>query len=246
MKHKLLIFDLDGTILNTLEDLSDSVNYSLKLNQLATHTIDEVKMMIGNGIKCLIKRAIPKEASLELYQKVYDDFVEYYTNHCTDKTKPYNNIKECLQKLKENELILCVNTNKNENMAKKMCDYFFPNIFSVIVGSKEGTRPKPQTDGVKEILKSLEQYNGLNKLSTQVCFSKKNKTPSWYSGKCLKKYNDSVVYVGDTEVDIQTGKNAGINTIGVSWGFRDKNFLEHYGATKVVDTPDELFKYIVE
>lgn len=217
MKYKLGIFDLDGTLLNSLDDIASSCNYALRENNLPEHTTDEVRFMVGNGILKLIQRAVPENSDEQTVQKVYQIFLDHYHKHCVEKTKPYNGIVECLKALKKDGLLLAVNTNKVETASIDLCNQFFPGIFDYVCGSKEGIRPKPATDGVMEILRNLNLDEHI-----------------------------PAVFIGDSDVDIQTGKNAGFDTIGVDWGFRGKDFLMKNGAGVVAMTLEELYKIIAE
>lgn len=214
MKYDLVIFDLDGTILDTLDDITNSCNVALKKNGLPLHTKEEVRFMVGNGIPKLIQRAIPENAGAEIQEKVLNDFLEDYHQHASENTKPYEGMSRCLENLKKLGLKLAVNTNKVEDASVDLCNRFYPGIFDYVAGNTPDRKPKPATDGVDFIIKS--------------------------SG-CK-----SAVYVGDSDVDIQTGIKAGIDAIGVDWGFRGKDFLIKNGAKQVAMTPEELYKLIAE
>jgi phosphoglycolate phosphatase len=217
MKYKLVIFDMDGTILNTLEDLTDSVNYSMEKMNFPKHTLDEVRNFVGNGIAKLIERSLPKNTEKSIYEVALSEFTKYYKTHSAIKTAPYDGIKELLKKLKENGVITAVNTNKIESAAIDLCDDYFPALFDIIIGNKKDVPPKPAPDGIYEIIEKASEL--------------KNE-------KIQKK---DIAYVGDSDVDLKTGINAGVNVIGVNWGFRGKDFLLKNGAQTVVMNTQELF-----
>lgn len=212
MKYKLAIFDLDGTILNTLDDLADSCNHVLEEFNFPTYSTEKIKYFVGNGVPKLIERAVPDGIRNPDYEKVLKRFIEYYEKNSSIKTRPYDGITDLLNKLKQNNVLLAVNTNKIEEAAVILCNKYFPGIFSFISGGKKQHKPKPSVDGFNEI------FSKTNGISLNEC-----------------------VHIGDSDVDIHTGQNAGIDAIGVSWGFRGKDFLLANGAKSVVDNCDELF-----
>lgn len=214
MKYDLMIFDLDGTILNTLDDLADSCNEILKRNHFPVHTNEEIKYMVGNGIPKLIERALPTAVTKEEYQKVLKEFIDYYETHSAIKTAPYPQMVETLTALKQKGIKLAVNTNKLHEAAVELCKHYFPGIFDVISGGRLGQEPKPAPIGVNFIL----EKTGIPK--------------------------NRAVFVGDSDVDIQTGKNSGIDAIGVAWGFRGEAFLREKGATNIVKICTELLSSI--
>lgn len=215
MKYKLAIFDLDGTILDTLQDLTDSTNYVLNTNGYPIHTIDEVRRYVGNGIYLLIKRALPKGTDEKEIQRLFEQFVSYYKDHCAIKTKPYEGIKDLLVSLKEKGIKRAVVSNKGDFAVKILIDKYFPDLFEISVGQKDGVRKKPYPDSVNEILKELD---------------------------CK---NQDAVYIGDSEVDIQTAMNANMECISVSYGFRSKDFLKENKARLIVDDVKGLYKELL-
>lgn len=215
MRYRLVIFDLDGTILNTIDDLSDSMNFILRKFDYPEHTTEECKYFVGNGIRKLIERAFPEGTADKILEKAFSEFVEYYREHAAIKTAPYNGMIECISSLKKAGIKIAVNTNKDEAAAVSLCNNYFPNLIDFVSGNRSGIPVKPDPSGVKII---LQKYTVP---LTEVCF------------------------VGDSDVDIQTGKNAGVDSIGVDWGFRGKEFLIQHGASKVVMTPDELCKVLL-
>lgn len=216
MKYRLAIFDLDGTILNTLEDLTDSTNYALVENGFDKRTLQEVKRFVGNGIGRLIERAVPSGTSSDITKKVLQDFTEHYGIHCADKTKPYEGIQTLIEELREEGYLTAVVSNKADFAVQELCEQYFKGMFDYVVGEKENIRRKPSPDAVFDVLKRL--------------------------GVELSKS----VYIGDSEVDVQTAKNAGIDIISVSWGFRERQYLKEQGADVIVDSMSALKNLLME
>lgn len=216
MKYDLLIFDLDGTILDTLEDLKLSTNYALSFHGFPERTLDEVRRFVGNGIGKLIERAVPLGTSPEETQRVLATFKRHYGVHCADHTKPYAGIETFLQALRKKGYQTAVVSNKADFAVQELKEQYFPGLFDFVVGEREGIRRKPCPDSVNEVL------------------------------KMLGKTKEQAVYIGDSDVDVETAKNAGMPVIGVSWGFRGRKFLEEHGAEWIADTPEDLWKFIEE
>ena len=214
MKYKIAIFDLDGTILDTLADLTDSVNYALKSNSMPERTIEEIRHFVGNGIRKLIERSVGLGTKDELIDKVHSDFTEYYKAHCADKTSAYEGIPELLKTIREAGMKTAVVSNKADYAVSALVEDFFPGQFDLAVGERPGILRKPNPDGILWVLDSLS------------------------------KEKQEAVYIGDSEVDIKTAKNVGMDAILVSWGFRDKDFLKENGAEIIVDSADELLDYL--
>ncbi|MCQ2576579.1 MAG: HAD family hydrolase [Treponema sp.] len=210
MKYKLAIFDLDGTILDTLSDLADSVNAICKKYNYPEHTKEEIKWMVGNGIPKLIQRALPKDVPEPQYKIILADFISYYQEHSSIKTKPYEGIEDLLKMLRSKGIKTAVNSNKAHEASVLLCQKYFPGLFDIVCGFKEGFEPKPAPDGLKEILAAT------------------NSTP------------ENSVYIGDSDVDYLTGTNAGLDFIGVEWGFRGAEFLKEHGAKKIASSAKEL------
>lgn len=215
MNFKLAIFDLDGTILDTLDDLSDSTNAALRANSLPERTRDEVRRFVGNGIHLLIERAVPSATSKEVVEKVFRDFKDYYGAHCTEKTAPYSGINELLDSLRGAGCRVAVVSNKADFAVQELCQRYFPGKLDFAVGERENVRRKPAPDSAFESMKALG-------------------VPAADS-----------IYIGDSDVDIETAKNAGIPCLSVTWGFRSREFLIGHGADRLVDTPDEMRKIII-
>ena len=214
MKYQLAIFDLDGTILNTLDDLADSLNHVLAQHNFPQHTADEVRMMVGNGILNLIKRALPNDTEQTTVETVYADFNAYYKLHSADKTKPYDRITEMLEQLKARGIKLAVVSNKADYAVQDLCVKYFGGIFDAVSGEKTGVPKKPAPDGVNNILSEL----GIERKNS--------------------------VYIGDSDVDLQTAANAEMDCIAVNWGFRDEKLLRENGAELIVSSPDEIVEII--
>ena len=214
MKYQLAIFDLDGTILNTLDDLADSLNYVLAQHGFPQHTADEVRMMVGNGILKLIKRALPNGTEQTTVEAVYADFNVYYKLHSADKTKPYDGINEMLEQLKSKGVKLAVVSNKADYAVQDLCVKYFGGIFDAVTGEKVGVPKKPAPDGVNNILSEL----GIERKNS--------------------------VYIGDSDVDLHTAENAGMDCIAVNWGFRDEKLLRENGAERIVSSPDEIVEIV--
>ena len=220
MKYSLAIFDMDGTILNTLDDMTDSLNEILTKYNFPLHTVDEVRFMVGNGIPKLVERALPDGRSTPQFDQILSDFIAYYEKHCAIKTAPYAGVVDCIKALRAAGLKIAVNTNKVEPAAIALCDDYFPGLFDIISGSRPGMPPKPAPDGIYEILSR--------------------------AGMDGKSDGQRAVFIGDSDVDMQTGMNAGLDVIGVDWGFRGKKFLEEHGARVIMMTAEELAAHLIK
>jgi len=212
---KIAIFDLDGTILDTLEDLADSVNYCLNKFGLPKVSLLDVRKFVGNGIHRLVEQAVPSGTDNELVDAIYEELCVYYKDHCAIKTKPYSGIREILIELRGKGIYTAVVSNKADEAVKCLCKDYFDGLFDFSVGERNGTRRKPFPDSVNAVLEYF-------KLSP----------------------NDGV-YIGDSEVDYLTAKNANMDLIMVGWGFRDKEDLINIGANEVILTREELLKEIL-
>ena len=210
--YKTYIFDLDGTLLDTLGDLAASVNYALRTHGMPDHTVDDVRRFVGNGVRKLMERAVPEGAGNPLFEDAFATFRQHYMEHSLDTTRPYDGILETLASLKARGCHLAVVSNKMMAATQALCRHFFPDTIEVAIGEHEaeGIRKKPAPDTVIAALKAL----GVGK--------------------------ENAVYVGDSDVDIQTARNSGIPCISVLWGFRDKDFLKQHGAETFISTPSDL------
>ena len=215
-KYELVIFDLDGTILDTLDDLTDSMNYALKEHGYPTRTKEEIRSFVGDGLLMLTRRAIAPEKDEVVIQTVLATQKAYYKEHCADKTKPYAGILELLDELKKADIKLAVVSNKADYAVQILCEQYFAGIFHMTVGEKETVRKKPAPDSVNAVLQELH----VNR--------------------------ESAVYIGDSEVDIETAKNATIDAVLVTWGFRDKEFLAERGAKTLVHNIKELKSALIQ
>lgn len=211
MRYDTYIFDLDGTLLNTLQDLAASVNYALSQYQMPPHDIDAVRSFVGNGVRLLMERATPDGAQNAQFEAVFSTFRQHYMKHSLDTTRPYDGIPEMLRELKRQGKRLAVVSNKFYAATQELVAHFFPEI-EVAIGEHEaeGIRKKPAPDTVYEALRQL----GVGK--------------------------ENAVYVGDSDVDLMTARNSGLPCISVLWGFRDRDFLLRHGATTFVRKPSEL------
>lgn len=213
-KYKLAIFDLDGTLLETLEDLHDSTNHALVSQGLPPRTLDEVRRFVGNGIHKLIERAVPEGSSSETVEQVFEEFKTWYAVHCNDKTSAYDGIKEMLLALRKAGVHTAVVSNKADFGVQTLCKTYFSGLLDVAVGQREGIRLKPAPDSVNEVLRLLE----------------------------IRR--EDAVYIGDSDVDIDTARNAGMDCISVTWGFRRREFLLEHGAVILADKPENLEEII--
>jgi len=214
MNYKYAIFDMDGTILNTLEDLQDALNYALAIEGMPLRTLDEVRRFVGNGVRKLVERGAGQGASDELLARLYDNFQVWYKPHCADKTRPYEGVTEVIAKLRELGVVTAVVSNKSDGGVQDLCKRFFDGLFDSRIGQRPDALPKPAPDSVFAALAEL------------------GASP------------EDAVYIGDSEVDLQTARNSGLDCIAVEWGFRDREFLKQQGASLIVSSPDELIPLI--
>ncbi len=210
--YKTVIFDLDGTLLDTLQDLTDATNYALHRHGFPEHSLEAVRSFVGNGVRKLIERAVPAGLETATVDAVFATFMTYYSEHCLDKTAPYGGVPEMLRTLKEAGYRMAVVSNKADAVVKHLCHQFFPGTIEVAEGENEaaGIGKKPSPDMVNLAVKEL--------------------------GVAL----ETCIYVGDSDVDIQTAHNAQMSCISVTWGFRDETFLTAHGAERLIHVPMEL------
>lgn len=206
------IFDLDGTLLNTLNDLAASTNYALRSAGMPEHSVEDVRRFVGNGVKKLMERAIPDGLENPKFDETYATFRRHYLEHSLDTTKPYDGIPEVLAELKRRGKKLAIVSNKFYAATQELAKHFFPETIQVAIGERENIHKKPAPDTVLEAMRQL----GVGK--------------------------EGSIYIGDSDVDIDTAKNVGIPCISVLWGFRDKDFLISHGATHLIKTPKELLE----
>lgn len=209
---KAVIFDLDGTLLNTLEDLTDSTNFALRRYNYPQKTIEEVRNFVGNGVALLIERAVPNGRNNENFDKCLEIFKQNYSQNMCNKTKPYDGILKMLKILKEKNYKIAVVSNKFDTAVKDLCSKYFDGLIDIAAGENEncGIRKKPAPDTVNMVLKELNINSG------------------------------EAVYTGDSDVDIQTAKNSKMHCISVLWGFRTRKFLEEHNAEIFAETPDDI------
>ena len=213
-KYNTVIFDLDGTLLNTLEDLADSVNYALKLYGFPTRQAAEIRNFLGNGIGRLMELSIPNGLNNLKYEECLSDFRKHYSNNMGNKTKPYKGIIELLEQLTKKDYKLAIVSNKFDKAVKELNKIYFERYIKVAIGESKNVSRKPAPDSV---FRALEE---------------------------LSVYKDKAVYVGDSEVDVETARNSGLKSIGVTWGFRGRKILEQEGADYIIDNPEELLNII--
>lgn len=216
MKTEAIIFDLDGTLLNTLEDLADSTNFALDKLSYPPHTTEEIKSFVGNGVAKLIERAIPNGRKNPDFDKCLNIFKKHYSQNMYNKTKPYDNIINLLTELKNKNYKLAVVSNKFDSAVKELCEKYFPDLIDIAIGENEamGIKKKPAPDTVLQVL------------------------------DILKIDSHQAIYVGDSDVDIMTAKNSNMRCISVTWGFRDREFLIKNNAEIIIDKPKEIIDYL--
>jgi len=214
---RTVIFDLDGTLLNTIDDLTDAGNYVCRGNRWPEHSVEEFKRMVGHGIPNLVAQFSPEDQrSPLLLLSTLSKFSDYYGKHNLDKTRPYPGIAELLQELKEREIQLAVYSNKADEFSRKIVKHFFPGTFAVVRGKLPAVPVKPNPMGLNSLLRELN------------------------SRRC------ETLLVGDCEVDIETAHNAGLRACGVTWGFRSVQELETQHPEFLAESPMELGVWISE
>ena len=219
-----IIFDLDGTLMNTLDDLHDSVSYALRQAGLAPNPKQDTRRYLGNGVRNLVNRSVEQAcptADEALKERVFEIFRAYYVAHSMDKTAPYEGIPEMLKECKKRGFFTAIVSNKLDPAVKGLHKAFFADSIDVAIGETPTVKRKPAPDMVDEAIRQL----------------------SLLHGRSIEK--SECVYVGDSEVDLQTAKNSDLPCIAVSWGFRDRDYLVEQGAKTIIDCPDELFEHIL-
>ncbi|MCI7660679.1 HAD family hydrolase [Flintibacter sp.] len=214
--YKHVIFDLDGTLLNTIDDLADTGNHVCTLHGWPTHTVDAFKLMVGNGIPKLVERFAPQGTSQEVLDQAFQEFMDWYGVHKEDKTAPYAGMPEVAKALREAGVSIAVLSNKADVMAGPVVEHYYPGIFPVVQGALPGLPTKPDPTLLHKLMDRL----GATKEDT--------------------------LFVGDSNVDIRTAKNGGLTGCGVLWGFRSREELEAAGADVIVSTPQELLDLILK
>lgn len=214
--YKHVIFDLDGTLLNTIDDLADTGNHVCTLHGWPTHTVDAFKLMVGNGIPKLVERFAPQGTSQEVLDQAFQEFMDWYGVHKEDKTAPYAGMPEVTKALREAGVSIAVLSNKADVMAGPVVEHYYPGIFPVVQGALPGLPTKPDPTLLHKLMDRLG--------ATQ----------------------EDTLFVGDSNVDIRTAKNGGLTGCGVLWGFRSREELEAAGADVIVSTPQELLDLILK
>ncbi len=212
--YKAVIFDLDGTLLDTLQDLADSVNEMLRNFSCPERSLDEIRQFVGNGMKKLVERSVSESFDKNDFDSAYELFRLSYGKNMQNKTCPYNGIVNCLEELKNLGVKVAVTSNKNDDAVKNLCKKYFGELVDFAVGVKEGISPKPDP---QMVFSAMEEMN----VSKENC-----------------------IFVGDSDTDIITAKNAGLKSIGVLWGFRDRETLEKNKADFIISCPDEIITII--
>jgi len=214
MKLNSVVFDLDGTLLDTLGDLRDSVNFALEKNNLPKRTTEEIRSFVGNGIRLLIERAVPENTPIEITDKCFSDFKEYYKDHSAILTKAYEGIIDLLTTLKEKGVKIAVVSNKADFAVKTLMEDYFKGLYDCAYGERAGVMRKPAPDAV---------FGAISEMGGNL---------------------ENTVYIGDSDVDVETSKNAKLPCIAVTWGFRDKRVLESLNPEYIVDSPSDILNII--
>lgn len=212
--YDTVVFDLDGTLLNTLEDLRTSTNYALAAHGYPERTPDEIRRFVGNGIRLLIERAMPEGVTPEEFDAVFADFKAHYQAHCNDRTGPYDGILPLLRELKRRGYKTGIASNKIKSAVLKLSEIYFEGLIDRAAGVADGILPKPDSSMAEALLEEL----GSEAANT--------------------------LYVGDSQVDVQTAANAGLDLVAVLWGFRDRAELTEAGAVRFIEKPMELLEYL--
>ena len=211
---KAIVFDMDGTLLDTLQDLTNAVNMALSKYGLPEKTVAEVCKVVGNGARNLVKGVVPEGEKHPDFDAIFEDYKTYYAQHCEEETKPYEGILELLQELKKRKYQMAVVSNKPDPAVKVLAEKYFPGCFKVAIGDMEGYNRKPAPDLV---------YKALEELGAK---------------------KEEAIYVGDSDVDLMTAMNAELPCVSVTWGFRDREFLRFHGASVFIDKPVELLELL--
>ena len=214
MKYELIVFDMDGTILDTLEDLKNSMNHTLKLHNMPERTLDEIRSFVGNGIRKLIERAVMSGTSTEQIDVIHKDFMEHYEIHCADFTRPYDGVNDLIKELRNRGYKTAVVSNKADGAVQDLCVQYFPGLFDLAIGERPEIAKKPAADMINL---------ALNKLNVS---------------------KEKAVYIGDSDVDVATARNSKLDMIAVDWGFRTREFLMEQGAETIVSKPEEILELV--
>ena len=207
---ELYIFDMDGTILNTIDDIAGAINCVLDMHGYPRRTVDEVKSFVGNGLKRALELSLPDGVAGDVLNQLFTELVAYYNEHSNITTRPYKGIVEVIHKLREQGKIVAVVSNKRVEAVRDLCDIYFAGCFDMALGDQDGIARKPAPDMTNMV---IEHYGILK---------------------------DKCVYIGDSDVDLMTARNTEIDCIAVTWGFRTREFLVEHGAEIIIDSPWEL------
>jgi len=213
-KVRAIVFDLDGTLLDTLDDLANAANWALRRNGMPVRSLAEIRQFVGNGVRRLIERAVPEGTDEALFERTFDDFKHYYVNHCQERTCLYDGIPELLCVLKEKGYKLAIVSNKLQAGVDELYERYFRDMVEVALGEQPQWQRKPAPDMVLEAMKRL----GVTA--------------------------DEAIYIGDSDVDMATARNSGLSCISVLWGFRDREFLVAHGATCFAQSPADVLKIL--
>ena len=212
MKYRTIIFDLDGTLLDTLQDLADAANYALAQHGLPLRSTDEVRRFVGNGIRTLIARAVPEGTSPIIQEQVFADFNTYYKEHCADNTKPYPGILQLLSELRKQGCQTAIVSNKADYAVQELAKQYFPGLLDAACGERQGIARKPAPDMLLAVMRQL------------------------------RAEQERTIYIGDSDTDLLTAQNAAVPCIGACWGFRGRAFLLEHGATLLADKAEDILK----
>jgi phosphoglycolate phosphatase len=215
-KIDTIIFDLDGTLLSTLEDIADGINYILKKYGYPQKTYDEIKSFVGNGSARLLEQSLPNGQKTSDFEKYLEEYKKYYLEHNNIKTSPYEGVMELLRGLSHKGYKLAIVSNKNDKNVKSLNKIYFEDYIETAIGESKDINRKPAADMI---------YKAIDELNSDL---------------------EKAVYIGDSEVDIFTAENANMQCISVTWGFRDKEFLKEHGAEYLIDEPHELLELLGE
>ena len=215
--YQFVIFDLDGTLLNTIDDLADAGNYVCRMHGWPTHSVAEYKYFVGNGIPKLVERFLPEKLRDPAYiqQVMEQEFTPYYNAHKEDKTAPYPHIPQLLSRLREAGITMAVLSNKAHTLARPVVEHYYPNLFPFVQGALPDCPTKPDPTLLRALMKEM----GASR--------------------------DNTLFVGDSNVDIRTARNGELTSCGVLWGFRSRAELEEEGADFIAETPEQLEQVIL-
>ena len=214
MYYKTVVFDLDGTLLNTLDDLAAATNYALAQHALPLRTTEEVRWFVGNGIRKLIERAVPQGTPQAEQEAVYATFNEYYKLHCNDKTQAYDGVMELLDALRKAGVKTAIVSNKADYGVQELTKQYFSCKLDAACGERRGIAKKPAPDMLFAVMQRLDADK------------------------------ETTIYVGDSDTDLETARNAGVDCIGACWGFRGREFLLAHGAKLLAETPLEVVELL--